>query len=156
VAGAVRVLSVLPHELAGAIERTQLEAKEGRKTVSRLQGMLADHEAARLLSEASSGDGVRVVTKQVDGWDSSGLKAIATALAAHSNVAALLVSSGEPIAVVVARSPDVALDASKVLRALLDRFGGRGGGRPDLAQGAGLVGRADDILAFARELLGSG
>jgi alanyl-tRNA synthetase len=153
VAGAVRVLSVLPHELAGAIERTQLEAKEGRKTVSRLQGMLADHEAARLLSEASSGDGVRVVTKQVDGWDASGLKAIATALAAHSNVAALLVSSGEPIAVVVARSPDVALDASEALRALLDRFGGRGGGRPDLAQGAGLVGRADDILAFARELL---
>ena len=156
VAGAVRVLSVLPHELAGAIERAQLEAKEGRKTVSRLQGMLAGHEAARLLSEASGGDGVRIVTKRVDGWDASGLKAIATALAAHRNVAALLVSSSEPIAVVVARSPDVALDASKVLRALLDRFGGRGGGRPDLAQGAGLVGRADDILAFARALLGSG
>jgi alanyl-tRNA synthetase len=156
VAGAVRVLSVLPHELAGAIERTQVEAKESRKTVSRLQGMLAGHEAARLLSEASSGDGVRVVTKRVAGWDASGLKAIATALAAHSNVAAVLVSSGEPIAVVVARSQDVALDASKALRALLVRFGGRGGGRPDLAQGAGLVGHADDILAFARDLVAAG
>jgi alanyl-tRNA synthetase len=156
VAGAVRVLSVLPHELAGAIERTQLEAKEGRKTVSRLQGMLAGHEAARLLSEAPSADGVRVVTKQVDGWDAPGLKAIATALAVHRNVAVVLVSSGEPVAVVVARSQDVALDASEALKALLDRFGGRGGGRPDLAQGAGLVGQADDILAVARELFRSG
>ncbi len=39
VAGAVRVLSVLPHELPGAIERAQLEAKDLRKTVSRLQGI---------------------------------------------------------------------------------------------------------------------
>jgi hypothetical protein len=37
---------------------------------------------------------------------------------------------------------------------LLDRFGGRGGGRPELAQGAGLVGKSDEILAAARELLG--
>jgi hypothetical protein len=36
---------------------------------------------------------------------------------------------------------------------LLDRFGGRGGGRPELAQGAGLVGGHDDIVATARELL---
>jgi alanyl-tRNA synthetase len=41
VAGAVRVLSVLPHELPNAVERAQLESKDLRKTVSRLQGMLA-------------------------------------------------------------------------------------------------------------------
>jgi alanyl-tRNA synthetase len=156
VAGAVRVLSVLPHELPGAIERTQVEVKEGRKAVSRLQGMLAGHEAARLLSEASTRDGVRIVTQSVEGWDAAGLKAIATALTAQSDIAAVLVSSSAPAAIVVARSPNVGLDASKMLRALLDRFGGRGGGRPDLAQGAGLAGRADDILAFARELIGSG
>ncbi len=34
----------------------------------------------------------------------------------------------EPIAVVVARSQNVAIDSSKALRLLLDRFGGRGGG----------------------------
>jgi alanyl-tRNA synthetase len=156
VAGAVRVLSVLPHELPGAIERAQLEAKQGRKTVSRLQGMLAGHEAARLLSESSSGDGIRVVTQQLDGWDAAGLKAIATALAAQSHVAAVLVTSGDPIAIVVARSQGVGIDAGKTLEALLDRFGGRGGGRPDFAQGAGLVGQADDILAVARELFRSG
>jgi alanyl-tRNA synthetase len=152
VAGAVRVLSVLPHELSNAIERAQLESKDLRKTVSRLQGMLAGHEAARLLVATPVGE-LRVVAEALDGWDAAGLKAIASALAAESGVAATLVSVGDPIAIVVARSQNVAIDASRTLRTLLDRFGGRGGGRPDLAQGAGLVGKVDDILAAAREIL---
>jgi alanyl-tRNA synthetase len=152
VAGAVRVLSVLPHELPNAIERAQLESKDLRKTVSRLQGMLAGHEAARLLVATQVGE-LRVVAEALDGWDAAGLKAIASALAAESGVAATLVSVGDPIAIVVARSQNVAIDASRTLRTLLDRFGGRGGGRPDLAQGAGLVGKVDDILAAAREIL---
>jgi alanyl-tRNA synthetase len=156
VAGAVRVLSVLPHELPGAIERMQLEAKESRKTVGRLQGTLAGHEAARLLSEAPVHNGIRLVTQVLDGWDATGLKGIATSLVAQTDVAAVLISSGDPLAIVVARSQNVALDANKILKAMLDRFGGRGGGRPDLAQGAGMVGRGDEIFAAARTLLGSG
>ena len=153
IAGAVRVLSVLPHELPGAIERAQLEAKDLRKTVSRMQGMLAGHEAARLLEGASAVGERRVVVQALEGWDAAGLKAIASALSAQNAVAAVLVSVGDPVAIVVARSQNVAIDAGTTLRALLDRFGGRGGGRPDLAQGAGLSGTTDEILAVARELL---
>jgi alanyl-tRNA synthetase len=36
---------------------------------------------------------------------------------------------------------------------LLTRFGGKGGGRPDVAQGGGLSGSMADILAAAREAL---
>jgi len=52
-----------------------------------------------------------------------------------------------------ARSADVALDANAVLRALMGRFGGRGGGRQDLAQGGGLTGSLEDVLAAAREAM---
>ncbi|HWV93312.1 MAG TPA: DHHA1 domain-containing protein, partial [Vicinamibacterales bacterium] len=93
----------------------------------------------------------RVVVQALEGWDAAGLKAIASSLVAQSGVVAVLVSAGNPIAVVVARSQDAALDSSKGLRTLLDRFGGRGGGRPELAQGAGLVGTIEDILTAARE-----
>jgi alanyl-tRNA synthetase len=153
VAGAVRVLSVLPRELPDAIERAQSEAKALRRTVNRLQGALAGHEAARLVAQTPLREGRRVITQVVDGWDASGLKAIASALLTESNVAATLVSLGDPIAIVVACSPGAGLDAGNTLRILLDRFGGRGGGRPDLAQAAGLVGGVDEILAAARELL---
>jgi alanyl-tRNA synthetase len=151
VAGAVRVLSVLPHELPGAVERAQLASKDLRKTVSRLQGKLAGDEASRLLEDAALVGERRVVVQTLEGWDAAGLKAIASSLVAQSGVVAVLVSAGNPVAVVVARSQDVALDSSKGLRMLLDRFGGRGGGRPELAQGAGLVGTIEDILTAARE-----
>ena len=154
VAGSIRALSVLPHELPGAIERIQLEAKQLRKSVSRLQERLAGHEAARLLAGAPSVDGVRLVVDTLDGWDASGLKAVAAALISHSGVAAALFSAAAPMVAVTARSAGVGIDANTVLHALLDRFGGRGGGKPDLAQGAGLVGDTREILAVARELLG--
>ncbi len=153
VTGAVRVLSVLPHELPNAIERAQLESKDLRKTVSRLQGMLAVHEASTLLEGATVAGDFRIVVQALEGWDAAGLKAIAAALVSRNDVAACLVSASDPVAAVVARSQNVAIDAAKTLRALLDRFGGRGGGRPDLAQGAGLSGKIDEILAAARDLL---
>jgi len=40
-----------------------------------------------------------------------------------------------------------------VLGALIERFGGRGGGKADLAQGGGLSGNLADICAAARGLL---
>ena len=153
VTGAVRVLSVLPDELPRAVERAQLDSKDLRKTVSRLQGALAGHEAARLLAAVTEVGERRVVVQALEGWDAAGLKAIASSLVAQKGVTAALLSDGDPVAIVVARSQDVAVDAGKMLRMLLDRFGGRGGGRPELAQGAGLTGKRDEILAAARELL---
>lgn len=155
IAGSVRVLSVLPDELPAALDKIQLEAKQRRKTISMLQETLAGLQADRMLFTAPSIGGVRVVVESIEGWDAAGLKAMASALTNRSGVAAALFTHGDPIAAVIARSPDVGLDASKVLRALLDRFGGRGGGKPDLAQGGGLAGSAEAILSAARELLSS-
>jgi alanyl-tRNA synthetase len=40
-----------------------------------------------------------------------------------------------------------------VLSTLLARFGGRGGGKPDIAQGGGLDAPSDEILAAARSAI---
>jgi alanyl-tRNA synthetase len=94
-----------------------------------------------------------VVVEALDGWDASGLKAIASAITAGTRAAVALFSTTSPFAVVVARSAGVAVDASAILRALTERFGGRGGGKPDLAQAGGLIGDAAVIRHAARELL---
>jgi alanyl-tRNA synthetase len=52
VSGAVRVLSVLPHELPAAIERAQLESRDLRKTVSLLDVLFAGLVDVRLLEGA--------------------------------------------------------------------------------------------------------
>ena len=150
IAGSIRHLSVAPSELPSTIERLQQDLKQSRKDIGRLQQSLAVHEAARLLGEATSIGGVRVVAQALEGWEAAGLRAIATSLTAHERVAAVLIAGTQPAAVAVARSADVALDSNALLRTLMAAFGGRGGGKADLAQGAGLTGDMAAMLDAAR------
>jgi alanyl-tRNA synthetase len=96
---------------------------------------------------------VRVVVETVAGSDAAGLKALAAAATAAGEVCAALVSADPPPAVVIARSPGVPVEAQMILRQLTERFGGRGGGRADLAQGGGFNARAGEIAAAARQLI---
>jgi alanyl-tRNA synthetase len=140
IAGSIKHLPVAPLELPPSIDRLQQDLKQSRKDIARLQQSLAVHEAVRLLGEATSIEGVRVVVQALEAWDAAGLRAIATSLTANDRVATALFSATQPAAVAVARSADVSLDANAVLRTLMATFGGRGGGKADLAQGAGLAG----------------
>jgi alanyl-tRNA synthetase len=90
----------------------------------------------------------------LEGWDAAGLKAIASAMTAQAPVAVALLSAAPPVVAVIARSTGVAVDSAAVLKELLQRFGGRGGGKPDLAQAGGLTGCVDAMCAAARQLLG--
>ncbi len=153
VAGSVRVLSVLPPELPAAVERLQAEGKGLRKTIAGLQAALAVHEADRLLAAAGAAGGRRVITEIYEDWDAVGLKTIASSLIARDPVAVALVAGGPAATVVVACAPSLGLDAGAVVRQLADRFGGRGGGRPDMAQAGGLSGHTAEIAAAARALL---
>ena len=153
VSGSVRALSVLPHELPGAIERMQVEAKELRRAIKKFQESLAAQEAARLVEAGETRGAGRLVVEALDGWDANGLKIIASEITQVTSAVVVLLSAAVPFTVVVARSRDLAVDSQAVLRGLMDRFGGRGGGKPDLAQGGGLGGSVADIRSAARELL---
>jgi len=150
VTATIRSLSVLPEELPAAVDRMQAESRELRRSVKTFQEALATHEAARLLGTAPAIAGVRVLVQALDGWDAVGLKAVASAATAGDRVVAALISTVPPIVVVVGRSKAVSVDAQAVLAELVRQFGGRGGGKPDLAQGGGLTGTAEHIAAAAR------
>jgi alanyl-tRNA synthetase len=153
VGGSVRLLSVLPGELPAAIERMQAETKDLRRTLKRFQEALASHEAARLIGVSEMGGPVLVMVEALDGWDASGLKAMATHITAQVTAVVALFSRTSPYGVVIARSPGLPLDAAAVLHAVIERFGGRGGGKADLAQGGGFGGDLSEILATTRQLL---
>ncbi len=151
-----RVLSVLPEGLAPAIERLQGENKALNRTVRDLQDQLAVHVAAELVSAGQRGvDGRVIVVRPLVGWDASGLKAIATSAAASPGVCVAVLSASTPVLVVVARASGVNVDASAVLKALIGRFGGKGGGKPEFAQGGGMVGDMGEMVAVATGLLGA-
>jgi alanyl-tRNA synthetase len=150
VAASVRVLSVAPAELPAAIERLQGDAKDLRRAIKGYQEQVAETRADALAAAAESAGGVRFVAASLDGWDANGLKVIAARIVEQPGFVVVLASEPSPSAIVVARSREVDVDAGAVLKSLVSRFGGKGGGRPELAQGGGVAAPASDVLAFAR------
>ena len=148
-AASVRALSVSLEDLPHAIERLQNESKEQRRSIAVAQGELARYRATEFANDAEVMPVGRLVAKAVDA-DASGLKALASAITAHAGVAAVLISATTPALVVVARAADLDIRANDILSALVAKFGGKGGGKPDLAQGGGLNASVDEILSAAR------
>jgi alanyl-tRNA synthetase len=153
VAGSLRFLSVAPQDLPAAIDGAQAENKDLRRTIRDLGERLAVHEAAALVERGRQVGSARVIVEVLAGWDQQGLKAMASAAAARQGVVAALLSSAEPALVVIARAPDVALDAAAALKELLQTFGGKGGGKPELAQGGGLSGPPDQLRAALAQII---
>lgn len=152
-----KFLSVAPDEMAAAVERMQAESKAQQRTLRGFQEKLAVHEAHALLEKAAPVGSQLVLIETLAGWDATGLKAIAVAAAAAKpNAAVALFSATAPALVVIARGSTATVDAGELLKALVARFGGKGGGKPDLAQGGGLMGSTVELTAATRALVGRG
>lgn len=145
----VRRLSVLPTELPAAIDRSQAESKDLKKALKAQQERLSVYEAAELAAKAVAAGSTRVVAEVLNA-DAAALKSLAAAIVTRPGYAAILVSASPPPLVLIGRSKDVALDAREVLRHLMDRFGGKGGGSAEIVQGGGFNAAPDEILAAAR------
>ena len=156
VAAAGRQLSVLPGELPDAITRLQNDARDLRQQSRVLADQLAVHEAAALAGNARDLGPFRAVCAVVSAREAQALKSLAQAIAARPGHLAVLVTDSQPALVVAARASDVCIDASALLRALMAAFGGRGGGRAEMAQGGGLAGPPDAIRRAADEVLSGG
>ncbi len=148
-----RHLSVAPAELGEAIERLQGENKSLQRTITGLQQKLAAFEAKALLSRGTWTGSRVVVAEAIEGWDAAGLRALAMAAAAETGAAIGLFSTTAPAVAVIACHPESGVDAGESLKALVAKFGGKGGGKRDLAQGGGLQGASADIVAAATEIL---
>ena len=152
ISACTRTLSVAPADLPQGIDRLQEELRALRRSAARLQTHLATLEAEALRAQAEPVAGIRFAISAIEGRDAARLKQLASAVVSGAGCAAVLVSVPGPSFAVVARSSDVALDAGAFLKKMIERFGGRGGGRPDFAQGGGLEGSPEEMLAHARTL----
>ena len=151
-------LSVGPAELVEAIERLGEEAKASRRELRKAQGELARYEAERLWRESAEMDGKHVVVRHWIDRSFPEARALAAQLRDHPNTLVLLaVTEPEGVRLVCSRSDDLSgVDASRVLREVAGALGGRGGGRPTLAQGGTPLHPPEVVaaaLAHAIELL---
>ena len=145
----VRLLSVLPSELPQGIQRLQQELRDQKRALAAAQEDVARYEGSALAESAELLGSIHLAVRVVSG-DAARLKALASAAVQRAGTAAILVSDSAPVLAVVARSEDVTCSAQAVVAALVKAFGGRGGGRPDLAQCGGLQTTPDEAVALAR------
>jgi alanyl-tRNA synthetase len=109
------------------------EHKELNRRIRVLEELAAEVEAAKLLAGTNG-----VVSQIFDGRDAESLKKLALALIANPGVVALLASREHSTArLVFARSSDANGDMSALMREACAMLDGRGGGKPELAQGGG-------------------
>ena len=128
------------------------ENKDLHHRLRTLEDMASRVEADQLIGQTdASEEGLRVVAKTFEGRDAESLKQLAQSLIAQPNVVALLGSSDKEAArLVFARSGDATGDMSILMREACSIIDGRGGGKPDLAQGGGKnVSKLSDAIAGA-------
>ena len=120
----------IPHLASQMLE----ENKELHRRIRVLEEVAAEVEAAKLLANAVDG----VVTHVFKDRDAESLKKLAQALIANPRTIALLGSRDKDTArLVFARASDAVGDMNALMREACALLDGRGGGKPELAQGGG-------------------
>lgn len=129
------------------------ENKDLHRQIRVLEEVAAGAEAEKLLSDASGG----VIARVFDGRDGESLKKLAQALIANPGTVVLLGSRDKDVArLVFARSTDAPGDMNALMREACAMLDGRGGGKPELAQGGGKrVDQLEATIELMRERINS-
>ncbi len=131
--------SAHPRELPRLTEKLFEERSALARENVRLSERLLEAEARELVSKAGKEGGKAIVKERFTGRSLESVKLLAQKIATQpGSVAILAVSQNDAMAVVVAKSPDVPGNCGTAIRETAGVLGGRGGGRPELAQAGGI------------------
>jgi alanyl-tRNA synthetase len=131
---AARALGVGPRDVPAGLERVRRELSEAREALDRSQARVAEHVGVALVAEAAASG--RVVAA-LDDTGAELLRTLAGRItaAAPEAVAFLAGKTADGLAVIVARGAASKFDAGAFLKKATAQTGGRGGGRPERAEG---------------------
>ena len=122
---------------------------------ARFGGRLAAAQAATLLAETTESNGRKTIVRTFADRDLNSLKLLAQKLTRLStNAIALLAASSPQPSLVFAQSAGQTSDMGMTMKEVMAKFGGRGGGSKDMAQG-GLptAGNIEPALALGNEIV---
>jgi alanyl-tRNA synthetase len=135
------MLRVSEPELVAQVERMLEERHSHERQIDVLKTKIAQSLARDLDSKAKDKNGARYLVVQVDGLDRQQMRALADTLRNKWKSAAVVLTSVEDggVSIVAAVTQDLTkkLQAGNLVRSLAQAVGGKGGGRPDMAEGGG-------------------
>jgi len=147
---AAGMLSANVDTLVSSVEALQARLHAAENELNRLKRETLLAQGQQMIDEGETlPGGVRLAAGFLDA-DAALLRDVASEMIAQAGVIALLgAMNGEQAVFVFGRSADVQADMGTLLRTCAKARGGKGGGRPDFAQGGG----APEMLADATAMI---
>ncbi|MEX1082494.1 MAG: alanine--tRNA ligase [Halofilum sp. (in: g-proteobacteria)] len=130
-----------PEELEERVIQVVERGRRLEKEVGELKAQMAQAAGGDLAADAIEVAGVKVVAARLNGSDAKTLRETVDRLKSRLGTAAVVLAtvSGEKVqlAAGVTQGETERLQAGKLVNFVAERVGGRGGGRPDMAQAGG-------------------
>ncbi|QGX41850.1 alanine--tRNA ligase [Permianibacter aggregans] len=138
-------VSNLPNRVQQMADRN----KQLEREIEKLKAAAAAGKAEQLINQAKKLGGVNVIVAELDGLDGKALREAAERLRDKLGEALVLLlsSDGEKLSYIAAASKSVSgrIGAGEVVSHIAQLLGGRGGGKPEMAQGGAAAG--SDVAA---------
>jgi alanyl-tRNA synthetase len=145
-------LGVAEDNLAAALERNEQSQRRLEKQLETLKRKSAHSKLDELLEQAREVKGVKVISAEVENADRETLRQLSDSLRQKlgSGVVVLGTVAADKVALLAGVTKDLIpkLHAGKIAQELAQLVGGKGGGRPDLAEAGG-----KDTSALKKALL---
>jgi alanyl-tRNA synthetase len=153
---ATQVVKANPSNLLEKLEQLMALTKEQDKQLASLQAKMASAASGDLLSQVKEVAGINILACVVEGANAKSLRELADSIKSKlaSGVFLLAAVDGEKVALIAGVTKDLIpqFKAGDLMRAVAPLVGGKGGGRPDMAQGAGTnIAGINDALAFVEK-----
>ncbi|MFC6635193.1 alanine--tRNA ligase [Microbulbifer taiwanensis] len=135
------LLKARPDTLADKVEQLLINNRKQEKEIAQLKTRLASGAGGDLSSQAVEVAGLKLLAASIDGADPRSLRDLADQMKNKlgSGVVLLAAPADDKVALVAAVTKDLTgrVSAGDLMRFAAGKLGGKGGGRPDMAQGGG-------------------
>ena len=135
------VIKAKPENIEEKTEQLVQRARQLEKELDTLKSKLASSAGSDLASAAKSIAGINVLASQIEGADGKSLRDTVDQLKNKLAPAAILLSAvnGDKITLIAGVTKDITdkVKAGALVSHVATQVGGKGGGRPDMAQGGG-------------------
>ncbi|MBM3797725.1 MAG: alanine--tRNA ligase [Acidobacteria bacterium] len=157
-----QLLKTSEPELFEQMERLLAQQRTLEKQLEQMKDKLAAAALGELDAQAREIKGVRVLSVRAEGLDRGQMRTIADSLRNRWKTGVIVLAAGEPdnVAIVAAVSKDLTgkVHAGKLAGAVATAVGGKGGGRPDMAEAGGkdaaaLPGALEAVYASVESML---
>jgi alanyl-tRNA synthetase len=150
---AAAALKTAPEELPARIAQVQDQVKTLEKEIAALKSKLASGQGDELAGKAVDVNGIKVLAATMDGADVASLRETMDKLKDKLKTAAIVLASvaDGKVSLIAGVTPDTTgkVKAGELVNFVAKQVGGKGGGRPDMAQAGGT-----DAAALPQALAG--